>query len=212
MKKALRGWCCIRAALSKIHLVDKFLIVFMIILLAQSAYNLFANESVSAETHNIDVIVRTSTAAIFGYFLSTNFICRGASQQRRNSSAKGKIMPSADKGGGIRSQMGFANPGTDSESAIGADIEADLKDSRPDIAEVPEPKSVGNVTASRLQVITASGIGLFCLIILIVLRNVTGAANVASSASATSTVAQFRDIVSGCIGFLIGCPTSDPEA
>lgn len=207
MKKTPRGWSCIRTALSKIHLVDKFLIIFMIVLLSQSAYNLFANESVSAENHNVDVIVRTSTAAIFGYFLSTNFICRGSSIQSRNSSAKGKIVPSTDNGDGIRNQMGFSNPGIDNES----DTKAGLKNSSPDLTEIPEQKKDGTIMASRLQIITASSIGLFCLIVLIVLRNISGTASIASSASATSTVAQFRDIVSGCIGFLIGCPTSDPR-
>ena len=44
---------------------------------------------------------------------------------------------------------------------------------------------------------------------LILLRNVGGwGAGIEASPSATAIVAQFRDFVSGCVGFLIGSPTN----
>ena len=97
------------------------------------------------ETGGIDIIVRTSTAAVFGYFLSANYRLEAA-------------------------------PGEDD----------------PD---------------NSLQVVTTAGIGLFCLLTLLVFR---AAAlldpGLAASDSATATLAQFRDFVSGCVGFLIGSP------
>ncbi len=65
-------WKRIQRHLKKISVVDKFLIFLMIILLSQSAYSLFVGTAVNTDT--VDVIVRTSAAAIFGYFLSGNFI------------------------------------------------------------------------------------------------------------------------------------------
>lgn len=198
MKKIGRRWRCVRSALAKIHLVDKFLILFMIVLLAQSAYNLFANHIASPESNGIDVIIRTSTAGIFGYFLSTNFIRHASAGTSGDSIRKNNTLPPAETGSGIQNRIGF------SDSAAPPDLTA------------------GNIacsvldedSASRLQVIAAASIGLFCLVVLILLRNVAGlSAAMATSPSVTSTVTQFRDIVSGCIGFLIGCPTSStPKA
>ncbi len=64
----------LNSILRKIRLVDKFLILIMTILLMQSAYALFFQETTSENANSIDTIVRTSAAAIFGYFISSNFI------------------------------------------------------------------------------------------------------------------------------------------
>ncbi len=71
----------INNALNKIRLVDRFLIIIMAILLIQSVYTLFVHETVSQEENCIDIIVRTSAAAIFGYFLSGNFTKQRSSLQ-----------------------------------------------------------------------------------------------------------------------------------
>ena len=56
--------------------------------------------------------------------------------------------------------------------------------------------------------VVATGIGLFCLVALLVLRNLSQWGLVsAESNSVASAVVQLRDFVSGCVGFLIGCPT-----
>ncbi|OJT72061.1 hypothetical protein BM530_21100, partial [Clostridioides difficile] len=52
----------------KIKLIDRCLIIVMAILMFQSIYNLFVNEVNSQDTTTIDVVVRTTSAAIFGYF------------------------------------------------------------------------------------------------------------------------------------------------
>mgnify|MGYP001864207630 CR=1 FL=1 len=54
----------------------------------------------------------------------------------------------------------------------------------------------------------AAAVGLFCLLTLLLLRNLPPEdPAVVRSDSATATVAQFRDFVSGCVGFLIGQPS-----
>ncbi|MCQ7013166.1 hypothetical protein M9Y11_20315, partial [Clostridioides difficile] len=59
----------IKKAWYKIKLIDRCLIIVMAILMFQSIYNLFVNEVNSQDTTTIDVVVRTTSAAIFGYFL-----------------------------------------------------------------------------------------------------------------------------------------------
>ena len=45
----------------------------MLMLLFQSTYSLFDKQTLTNEINATDIVVRTSAAAIFGYFLSTNF-------------------------------------------------------------------------------------------------------------------------------------------
>lgn len=54
-------------------MVDRGLMLLMAVLLAQSAYAIFFAAADSATAENIDIVVRASAAAIFGYFLSASF-------------------------------------------------------------------------------------------------------------------------------------------
>ena len=145
MKWLRAGWQRLRKALCGIPVTDRWLILFMAVLLGQSAYSLFAGPGSSPESGDIDVIVRTASAAIFGYFLS----------------ARGR---------------------------------------RPAEGQTAEPD--GHLVAA------AAAVGLFCLAVLLALRDVAiGDPAAAGSDSATATVAQFRDFVSGCVGLLIGAPS-----
>ena len=54
----------------RLHLADRLLLVFLAVLLIQSGHNLFAHE-LSGNSAELDVVVRTTMAAIFGYFIST---------------------------------------------------------------------------------------------------------------------------------------------
>ena len=57
----------------KISLVDRCLLVYLSFLLVYISIHLFTGAQLQ-DTNAIDVIVRTSTAVIIGYFLSGNFI------------------------------------------------------------------------------------------------------------------------------------------
>ena len=76
MKPPVFRTALLRTGLSKIHPVDRSLLLFLAVLLAQSAYSLFVPGGESQLSGDIDIIVRTSSAAIFGYLLSGNFIDR----------------------------------------------------------------------------------------------------------------------------------------
>lgn len=193
--------CGLRGLLKRIHPVDKGLLLFMAVLLAQSAYSIFCPGGAGQAAEDIDIIVRTSAAAIFGYFLSANFIRHTASGGQTPAAAPPRKM---ETGGGSSTaptaQIGFSNGGTEPEDPVPAGGTGSVP------AETEPGDEAG--AANCLQVVVAAGIGLFCLVTLLVLRNLShwGLA-AAESDSAAAAVVQFRDFISGCVGFLIGCPT-----
>ena len=184
----------LRAVLTSIHPVDKSLLLFMVLLL-QSAYSIFFPSEAAPAVGDIDVIIRTSSAAIFGYFLSANFVNRSSAQPEA-ASAPAALTTAAQAGteaNAPKNQIGFTAGDAALESG-GAQT-------------VPSPSLPAWLPdSSCLQVTAATVIGLFCLVVLLVLRN-TADSQLLSSDSVSATVVQFRDFVSGCVGFLIGFPT-----
>lgn len=159
----------------KIRLVDKFLILIMAILLIQSAYTLFVHETVSQEENSVDIIVRTSAAAIFGYFISGNFTKRTPS---------------------LLSQNIQDCEITDSESEIEVvkkNSSENVKDSFDETVHITEK-------CNGLQITVISIIGIICLILLLILRNFSQI-----TPQTASTVSQLRDFTSACVGFLVSC-------
>ena len=55
---------------ASVYPVDIVLMLFLLVLLIHAGVSLFSEQGVSQERTTIDIIVRTSAAAIFGYFLS----------------------------------------------------------------------------------------------------------------------------------------------
>ena len=194
MQQRLAVW---QATLCRIHPVDKSLLLFMLILLIQSAVNLFLPVSGSSITGDIDIVVRTSAAAIFGYFLSANFIAHDEASEQATQPAQAHILKAGTgpvQDSAPRAQIGFSATEAASDSAA------------PPV-QVPQP------SIRCLQVRAATFIGLFCLIALLLLRNLTQLGIVTpNSDSVTGTIVQFRDFISGCVGFLIGCPTHQTRA
>ena len=192
----------IRFVLSNIHPVDKSLLLLMLALLLQSAYSIFFPGQTSEIIKEIDIIVRTSAAAIFGYFLSANFTRRAPSSGQapadtevHKQQAEAGSPPEAS---GLKARIGFSD--------------SDESAAETGTASAEESLSPEDTATNRLQVIVAAGIGLFCLIVLLVLRNLAQWGLVpADSDSVASTVVQFRDFISGCVGFLIGCPTHSSQ-
>ena len=171
MKRAGKEIWRLLQSFSEIHLVDRCLLVFFAVFLLQSAYSLFTGGVAGAEAEHVDIIIRTSLAGIFGYFLSGNFI------RRTDESSDFRI---SEETGPLSSQsMEEENP------------EAAGNSKKPD----PE-----------VQILIAAGIGLFCLAVLLVYRNMNMAVSAAGGGT-SAAAAQLRDFVSGCVGFLIGSPT-----
>ena len=192
--------CGLRGLLKRIHPVDKSLLLFMLALLAQSAYSIFFPGGAGQTAEDIDIIVRTSSAAIFGYFLSANFI-RHAAAAPSPDAAPAHILETGSGGpadpGAPAARIGFSLAGDGPESPGAPSGGADAP---------PAPASQNG--AGCLQVAVATVIGLFCLVTLLALRNLSQWGLVpAASDSVAASVVQFRDFVSGCVGFLIGCPT-----
>ena len=199
MKGWRARWASVRAAWRRIPMVDRGLMLLMAVLLVQSAYVIFFPAADSGATAgNIDIVVRTSAAAIFGYFLSASFAAQKTAGVPTVSG--GHIMEMAYQGG----------DGTEARGTIGFVSETSVQSGSGAQTRGTAETATGG---SRLQVVMATGIGLFCMVVLIVVRNsaqLTEAA--AESSTMMATVVQFRDFVSACVGFLIGYPaeTADP--
>lgn len=192
----------LRAFFRQIHLVDRSLLIFMAVLLVQSVYSLFAPGDPGQAAGDIDIVVRTSSAAIFGYFLSANFI--------RHTTAGGQA-PVQGQAHILETEGDAAPAGP--MARIGFDTGSDPALPGPPPTQDSSPAGEGTA-AGCLQIRVATAIGLFCLVALLALRNLSqwGLLPVQWEGVA-ATVAQLRDFVSGCVGFLIGCPTpSDPSA
>ena len=171
-KGILRKW--LTQPFTGVSLVDKCLLAFFLVLLLQSAYSLFAGSAVSAEAEHIDIIVRTSMAAIFGYFLSANFI-RSSDSRETEENRKETDLSVQSMG---ETEEDFSEKDTDS--------------------------------STKMQVLIASAIGLFCLLVLLIYRNADVSVS-ASGGGTSAAAAQLRDFVSGCVGFLIGSPADKKQ-
>ena len=193
----------VRAAWQQLHLVDRCLLILMAVLLAQSTYTLFFPGGEGQLSGSIDIVIRTSAASIFGYFLSANFAARD--QQEPNAPSSSQEVPAAlleptpGSAAAPKSQIGFASDPTSTQTG--------------GIQTQGNSSSAGPSRCCRFQVLVAACMGLFCLGVLILIRN-TGLSDTApeGSSSLTATVSQFRDFISGCVGFLIGCPASQQSS
>ena len=182
------------SAWGKIPLVDRCLLVFMVLLLFQSAYSLFFPAAGEA-AGDIDIIVRTSAAAIFGYFLSANFAGGSSGAGQEPDVEPAHIMELADD---------TPPAGPEARRAIGFVTAGDPPLEGGDAQFRTQPGRTETPAGCGLQVGVTAGIGLFCLAVLLLLRN-TGQVSPLGDGG-TATVAQLRDFVSGCVGFLIGYP------
>lgn len=186
----------IKKAWYKIKLIDRCLIIVMAILMFQSIYNLFINEVNSQDTTTIDVVVRTTSAAIFGYFLSANFIKR-PSRKYINTDVSSNLF--IDDNSTNKVQESNKNNVMNVKNTIGFTSEIDNYENK-----VPVNKIEGTEEGetSELQIIIATVICVVALIVLFVVRNFT-----ATTPASLGTISQMRDFVSGCVGFLLGCPS-----
>lgn len=245
MRRIWSHLAALRLAWKIVHPVDKGLLLFMLLLLAQSTFSMFFPGDAPQLSSDIDVVVRTSSAAIFGYFLSANFVGRhfekGQAPKEMESTFEDATGEQALPAG--NSPIGFCLPDPKSQenqldlmdgqvsSAQQAHrllSDADLT-AQQDLPDIPlrqsdtggtEMEALGAQTEkatpedscpSCLQVAVAMGIGLFCLCALLLLRNLVQLGIVSPEFdSVQATVIQFRDFISGCVGFLIGTPTAHP--
>ena len=185
----------LRWTVRRIHLVNKSLLFFMLILLVQSTVSMFLPGDASQLTRDIDVIVRTSAASIFGYFLSASFLRSASGSGQATNGTTSHILETgaerSEETAGAMARIGFT------------DVEASLESGGTE----DQATSVGASAAGSLQIAIAGAIGLFCLIVLLALRNLVQLGFLSAESSSVATaVTQFRDFIAGCVGFLIGSP------
>lgn len=177
----------IKLQMRKICIVDRALIFIMIIILVYTALNLCLPHSITDDVNNIDVVIRSSAAAILGYFLSGNFLKNTSVES--SGALSGVITPSGiGKPNEINNRIGFQG-NTDSLKNQSAVISSDT--------DKPTEESV---YYRKIQIIVVTAIGLLSLLILLILRNF---ADIQSGSA--ETISQLRDFVSSCVGFLISC-------
>lgn len=184
IKKVAGGFC----------LVDWFLLIFMIMLFSYMAFHLFAGTMGSQDANTIDIIVRTSAAGIFGYFISSNFVKNRPSSAVQNTDNLGVSVSSGstpgEPGNYRQNQIGFITSPTSANMELGKT--SGLEESSAQVAR-----------CNKIQITVVAMIGMISLIILLAARIF-----VEISPELTATISQLRDFVSACIGFLISCGKS----
>ena len=186
MKKTLVS---IKKVISQFDIADRFLILFMLILYLYMMYNLFAGAVYSDDNNAINIITRTSSASIFGYFISGNFAKKNSVENTSNTkySILSNDQNSNNSDNYIENKIGFQTSSDMSEYEKG---NISFKQDEPKITDHP----------SKKQIIIVSLIGIFSLTALIMTRHYQD-----TTPELTAIISQFRDFISACIGFLIGC-------
>ena len=177
-----------RSIMTSICLVDIMLVLYMLVLLCYLTVHLFTGIEPEKESNTIDIIVRTSAAAVFGYFISRNFGRKAGGSVTGTVSAVSRQKIDAGTG-----QIGFrAQLASESEEIVQNDADMLVTDTTEQLQS--------SVCCDRIQVVVVSIIGLFSLIVLLVARQFPSTA-----AEYTAIVSQLRDFLSASIGFLISC-------
>lgn len=172
----------IKISFSRISLVDKFLLLFLFLLLAQIAYGMFTKTESSAQINSIDVVIRTFASAVFGYFLSGRFsdtLPRGNTIPAisQNTTQTDPAAPSS-----VRNKIGFSDLSPDKELSVDTDL-----------------RTVSAPADHTFQTVIVASVGLISLIILLILRNTSTVTD-----TMIAPLTQLRDMLSSSIGFLIG--------
>ncbi|MEG2924226.1 MAG: hypothetical protein RR848_07125 [Oscillospiraceae bacterium] len=170
----------VRNSINNIRLSDKFLIVFMLILMMQLGYNLFSDKIATSATSAIDIVVRTTTAAVFGYFVSSNFQNQNNNNQVSSENGDNIAMPVLSAFDTYRANVNFIGENAQSVKNY-------------------NEKRVARHKDNQLQIMVVAVIGLFALVLLLLAKDYTY-----QSHSSIATVSQLRDFVSGSVGFLVG--------
>ncbi len=185
--------------------------IIMGILLFQSGFSLFWKIPEGVNIESIDVILRTSLSSLFGLFIS---LMSSASQRIKKQKVITKKTP----------KIGFtSNNQTEKTKPVLQNSQVQYYVLQNEQGEVIATEMVNlldeNVAQNQqnikqeprisinFQILVVSGICIYCLVMIIFTRNFTHF--IAGGASAGSTIAQYRDFLSGGIGALIGLSRGD---
>lgn len=181
-------WVKTKLSIAKIGLVDRFLILFMLILMLYTAIGLFIGATDLQNSNMVDTIVRTSAASIFGYFISGNFVKSSNADSPTAPYANGLNIPTRQNDPDVRlkSQIGFVTPDDAEKAEAGkaSGAEYSSKTAPPD----------------KLQIVIVSSIGICSLLLLFITKFF-----VPTLSEASEVISQLRDFASACVGFLVSC-------
>lgn len=167
---------------NRISFKDKGLILVMSLLLLQCIHNLYNEMPIAVDYMAINVIVRTSVAGIFGYFLSSNFLKNKESKKYDNATEiKLEILEEILQNGDRKEYI-------EGQGKLIKNIEEDEKESE-------------DVIKCNTNLQNGIAVGM-CLVILLAL--IVGVNFNLINDNTTATISLFRDIISGSIGFLLG--------
>ncbi len=193
-----------------IKLIDRYLIVIMCFLMAYSIATVFIGTPMVAQdiANSCDVVVRTTIASIFGYFISSNFAKRETrfnlpeeeAVDYTSSDSTPQIKPNQIQSTTATSKIGFApddpsSPSTDPLALPASSYNLTTNNNPPQ-----QSTQLGRNNCLQINII--GSLCILTLLILVVTRFFTTA-----DARVVATLTQFRDIICGSIGFLIGMPS-----
>ncbi len=161
------------------------LVIFLAVLLIQSALSLFVPQR--ADMDSVDIVLRTAISSIFGYLMSSIGQKSTATDTKKTEDNSPRT-------------IGFSGESdtTSLLSGAGTSVPNSSQSSQP-IQSSTKSWSSDNL---QFQTIIIACLGFFCLSVLIFLHYYTG--EISATTGVIATIAQFRDIISGSIGALIG--------
>ena len=179
-------WKRLLQKINSICLVDRLLFLFMGMFYLYIGVHLLTGAISLDHAHPTDVIVRTSAAAIFGYFISANFspsntAARTISQTPEPQSLSKESPANLPL---LQNKIGFQakEKPTDSASRLSAQTGSTLDD------------------CGQQQVVVVAVFGLISFFLLLFARHLPEL-----SENLTAIISQLRDFVSASIGFLVSC-------
>lgn len=171
----------------RMHLIDRCLFIFMLLLISQSVYNLFAHEIAYEDASSLDSALRTTTSGIFGYFISGGTATIGKSKEQEEAQSATAI------------PIGFQSTSPSAHMTASTQEPSSTPTAAATTPALISPLPTPTVNHAGQQVIIVTLIGLISLVILIVARNFASL-----NTTTIATLSQFRDFTSGSVGFLIG--------
>ncbi len=186
------------------------LVLFLAILLIQSALGLFLPQR--ADMDSVDIVLRTAISSIFGYLMSSMGQKSITSTQKSQNQNQDQNPDNNTNNNSAPRTIGFSGEGDTSSLLIRADSAGQNSNQANQISPNSQNSQISqndqnaqkNWSADNLQfqTIIIACLGFFCLSVLIFLHYYTG--EITATTGVIATIAQFRDIISGSIGALIG--------
>ena len=178
--------------IKNICLVDRLLFLFMCVFYLYMGIHLFTGTAALESSRPVDIIVRTSTAAIFGYFISASFSSSNAPTIKSTSTVQEPQSLSDEFDANqptIQNKIGFQAEGKQTDS---------VSLSRSSTLTV-----LSSTDCGQQQVVVVAVFGFLSFFLLVFASHLTE-----QNENLSAIMSQLRDFVSASIGFLISCKSA----